>query len=266
MTTRFYNWCFTLNNYTSNNYDDILNIKNKYLIIGKEIGECGTPHLQGYVEFKDKVSLKKLKKFNNKIHWEIRRGTAKQASEYCMKGGDFVEIGTISQQGKRTDLESCISVINAGYTIRQLADEYAVAYIKYHKGLEKYRYLLLPDRCEPPIVIWLWGLAGTGKTLHAFTKHADTYIKDGTQWWDGYENNEAIIIDDFDGKWPYRDLLRLLDRYPYQGQTKGGYIKITSKYIYITCEFHPKDIFNLSDNHYQQILRRITEIKEFKND
>lgn len=78
-------------------------------------------------------------------------------------------------------------------------------------------------------------------------------------WWDGYEQQEAIIIDDFDGKWPYRDLLRLLDRYPYQGQYKGGYVKINSPYIYITCEYSPS--FFWRGNEFAQIHRRLSEIK-----
>lgn len=101
-------------------------------------------------------------------------------------------------------------------------------------------------------------------------KHKTYYIKDGTQWWDEYEQQEAIIIDDFDGKWPFRDLLRLLDRYPYQGQFKGGYVPINSPFIYITCE-HPPDWFwgpmakapltgDRSANELAQMLRRIDEI------
>ena len=46
-----------------------------------------------------------------------------------------------------------------------------------------------------------------------------TDIKDGTQWWYQYEGQEAVVIDDFDKKWPFRDLLRPLDRYPNQGSS-----------------------------------------------
>ena len=81
-------------------------------------------------------------------------------------------------------------------------------------------------------------------------------MKDGTPWWDGYTNQDVILIDDFDGKWPFRDLLRLLDRYPYQGQIKGGYVKINSPHIYITCEFPPADIYQ-PGNELNQIIRRL---------
>jgi len=134
-------------------------------------------------------------------------------------------------------------------------------YIKYHKGIEAFKSSLYSHRTEAPIVEWRLGLAGTGKTREPFDKHIDSvYIKDGTMWWDGYEQQEAIIVDDFDGHWPYRDFLRFLDRYPYQGQYKGGYHKINSKFLYITCE-HPPEHF-WSGNELAQIKRRITSIIE----
>lgn len=50
-------WCFTLNNYTEEEYGSMVLVfkeKCKMCIIGDEKGDSGTPHLQGYVEFKTK--------------------------------------------------------------------------------------------------------------------------------------------------------------------------------------------------------------------
>lgn len=86
-------WCFTLNNY---NDDDI-----KYLgsnvplfekaIVGKEIGEKGTPHLQGYLKFKTKCRpLSKLNGLGGRAHWESAKGTPMQNFEYCSKESNLV--------------------------------------------------------------------------------------------------------------------------------------------------------------------------------
>ena len=50
-------WAFTYNNYTENEYSSIIEVlkeKCDVAIVGKEIAESGTPHLQGYCEFKVK--------------------------------------------------------------------------------------------------------------------------------------------------------------------------------------------------------------------
>lgn len=84
-------WVFTWNNY---NNDDFLNIQNilsekssKY-VIGKEIGESGTKHLQGYVEFDKKIRPSRL--VSEKIHWEKAKGSMEDNLKYCTKDNDYV--------------------------------------------------------------------------------------------------------------------------------------------------------------------------------
>nr|QKV51315.1 putative replication associated protein [Crucivirus sp.] len=259
------NWCFTLNNWTPEEYGIVedLNVKASYLIIGKEVGSNGTPHLQGYIEYPNAVRGSAIRKIIERIHWEVRKGTAQQASEYCKKDKNFIEFGSISAQGKRTDLEEIGAAVVAGSSIREIAITFPGTYIKFHKGIAALKSALYEARTEPPKVIWRWGLAGVGKSRGAFDAHKTFYIKDGTPWWDGYEQQEAIVIDDFDnGKWPFRDMLRLLDRYPYRGQNKGGYVEINSPFIYITCEYPPYKFW--SGNELSQVMRRITEIVEVR--
>lgn len=81
-------WVFTLNNWTKDEFDILVAMmtqKKGTFCIGKEIGECGTPHLQGYVEFKNARTFDSLKKINDRIHWEKARGNRKQNVLYCSK-------------------------------------------------------------------------------------------------------------------------------------------------------------------------------------
>lgn len=255
------NVCFTLNNYTAEEYEFITAWDCKYMIVGKEVGESGTPHLQGYVEFNSPKRMDTLKKMNKRIHWEARKGTAQQASDYCMKDDKEAFIkGKISKQGERKDIDMVADMITEGKNLKEIAMEHPTTFIKFHKGIEALHKLTFSDRTEKPTVKWIWGLAGRGKTYYCTSKHESHYIKDGTMWWNEYEQQEAIIIDDFDGKWPFRDLLRLLDRYKYQGQYKGGYVKINSPFIYITCEFPPEHYWD--GNALEQVTSRLTEVVE----
>lgn len=258
------NWCFTLNNYTAEEEAALKAYKCSYLVYGHEVGDEGTPHLQGYIEFVNGKRLSTLKaQLSERIHWERRKGTAKQASQYCKKDRDFYEAGEITKQGKRTDLESVADMMHDKKTLREIAVEHPETFMRYARGITTAWYLtVMTPRKGPPTVIWLWGSTGTGKTRFAFDEHDSVYVKDGTMWWDGYTGQEAIVVDDFDGKWPFRDMLRFLDRYPYQGQIKGGYVYINSPFIYITCE-HPPDNIYTEDSHLAQIQRRISHVFHF---
>lgn len=255
------NVCFTINNPTEEDKEWVKNVVCSYICVGEEVGESGTPHLQGYMEFKSSKRFSTLKAECPRGHFEKRMGTPAQAATYCKKDGHFVERGVLSKQGARSDLSEVAGDVVAKVPMREIAEAHPVVYVKYYRGLERLQWRLAEDRKDPPKVVWLWGKAGAGKSREAC--QGSFYVKDNTQWWDGYEFQDRIVIDDFDrDAWAFRDLLRLLDRYPYQGQTKGGYVKITSKEIYITCEFPPDGMGYAQGNMLQQLLRRITEIRE----
>lgn len=85
-------WVFTYNNYTESEYEELINIlssNSSTYIIGKEIGESGTSHLQGYCEFERKIRpLSAIK--NNKIHWEKARGNREENLKYCSKDNNYI--------------------------------------------------------------------------------------------------------------------------------------------------------------------------------
>nr|WAE42150.1 MAG: replication associated protein [Cressdnaviricota sp.] len=252
-------WCLTWNNYSTDDYKSLSEYESVYKILAKEIGESGTPHIQGYIEFKSTKELSVLHNTFPKVHFEKRRGTQEQAIIYCMKDKDFIETGTKKQQGQRTDL---IKVANAIVEKTFESTDFPVEYIKYSNGIKAFKTSLIKDRTEKPHVIWLHGESGTGKTRTPVERFPNSYyIKDNSQWWDGYSGEQCIIIDDFSvKKWDVKDLLQLLDRYKYQGQSKGGYVKINSPFIYITCDNAPSTFW--SDNDLKQVVRRIDEITE----
>jgi len=113
MTTRAKHWCFTLNNYTPEEYQKFVDFLSDdthviYGVVGKEVGESGTPHLQGYVSLRNRVTLRGIKALtSDRTHYGIKKRTPYEAAQYCKKDGDFVEFGTVPEktQGKRSDWE-----------------------------------------------------------------------------------------------------------------------------------------------------------------
>lgn len=101
---------------------------------------------------------------NTRIHWENRKGTAKQASDYCKKNDNNAYIkGELSKQGKRTDLCEVADAVKMKTPIREIAIEYPETFIKFHKGIEKLENILMTDRTDKPYVEWRYGPAGIGK-------------------------------------------------------------------------------------------------------
>lgn len=84
-------WCFTLNNYSEEELCSIICLKDlcEKLVVGKEVGEEGTPHLQGYFKLIEKRRPFSLG-LSKRIHFEKAKGTPLQNYAYCSKDDDVV--------------------------------------------------------------------------------------------------------------------------------------------------------------------------------
>jgi len=277
--SRFRNWCFTINNWTQSDIfavEMLFKQKATYGCYSQEVGAKGTPHLQGFIHLANALSMEFMKKALGRSHLIVANGTPQENRIYCggedyvkddktkLKNSTFKEFGVLPPgQGKRTDIKEITDAIRSHeLTMEDIMFDYPDMYLRYSRSFEKMFAAVQLPRQNPPKVYWRWGLAGVGKTRYVVDTYGqqNIYIKDNTQWWDGYNNQETILIDDFDNSIPYRTLLRILDRYSYQGQVKGGYVHINSPNIYITCEFPPQ--FYWTDNSLAQILRRLTSVEE----
>jgi hypothetical protein len=164
-------WCFTLNNYTDDLVSAIVPVLDKNCKVGmfaKEIGEeCGTPHLQGYVEFIKKCRpLSLFANLCNKFHWEKCRGTREDNVEYCSKDGDVVwSKGIATKYVHNIELKS------------------------WQKGVLK----IIDKPPDKRSVYWFWEpVGGVGKTdlqKYIFTHYEDVIVVSGK----GSDMKNAIV-------------------------------------------------------------------------
>lgn len=101
-------WCYTLNNYTPEEGVALTEIPCRYQICGREVGESGTPHLQGYVVFEKQKRLAAVRKLNARCHWEVAKGSTEQNVIYCSKDGDFCEVGAKPKTAKEVGQDNHI--------------------------------------------------------------------------------------------------------------------------------------------------------------
>jgi hypothetical protein len=142
------NYCFTLNNYTTEDVDRLVELASSvgYIIFGKEIGESGTPHLQGFVQFKTRIRFNSAKaKISGRCHLEHARDVQK-ARDYCTKDGDFTEFGTLSTAGSRNDLEEFKNAVKGGMlSSEELRENHSKVFARYPRFCIEYIQDHTPD-------------------------------------------------------------------------------------------------------------------------
>lgn len=281
MTVMAKNWCFTLNNYSDDEFSKLESLGSsppagsnvRYLVFGREVGESGTPHLQGYISFTKRKTMARVKEYTStRCHVEIAKGRPAQASDYCKKDGDFKEYGELpGGQGARNDLVALADDISKGHSLKRLAEEHPSSFIRYSTGIIRMKMMYPKAREAPPEIKVFWGKTGVGKTrrVYEFIDREQIWVHPGGSWFDGYDGQSVALFDDFDGSWFKIDyVLKLLDRYTFQVPVKGGYAWWVPKYIFITSNKKPDDWYpNANENHRQALIRRLTEfgtIQEIK--
>lgn len=137
-------WTLTLNNPSSDEKAMIRKMGEDgvfdYLVIGNEVGESGTPHLQGFVSMKERVRLAQLKqKISARAHYEVAKYPEK-AAEYCKKDGDFYEFGElVLKKGKRSDIDGFKDdVKKKKLSLRELRDKHSIVFAKYPQFCTQY--------------------------------------------------------------------------------------------------------------------------------
>lgn len=163
-------------------------------------------------------------------------------------------------------------MITDGSTMKQVAQAHPEQFVKYHRGLlELHRTLMAGDprdKSKEPTVLWWFGPTGTGKSRSAFETYPAAYVKMPNKWWDGYLGHDAVIMDDYRPSMCYfHQLLQILDRYPMKIEMKGSSMELSAMTFIITCSQRPEVIWHgKTEEDVSQLIRRITEIKEFKRD
>jgi len=235
----------------------------RYAVVGKETGESGTPHLQGYISFTKNFRLKATKKFiGERTHCEIAKGTEQQNYDYCSKDGDFVEFGSRSKQGSRTDIQSAVAMIKEGATLLSVAQDYGEVFVKYGRGLRDLKLILdQPYNHDGVRGTWIWGPPGTGKSHHArLINPNSTYLKPQNKWFDGYTGQDVILLDDLDTGMLGHYLKIWADKYACTGETKGGTINLRHTKFVVTSNYPISYFFPEDPEMCQAVERRFKQI------
>lgn len=229
-----------------------------------------------------------MKKYNRKFFekpdgsnttWlHTMRGTIQQAEDYiCKEDTTDPDNPTVHRintrpggQGARNDLSDLITAINSGKREFEIYEADPANYIKFSAGVKRAIALLCPKRTFKTVVYWFFGPTGTGKSKLANEIGGDSvyYKSPNNDWWEGYQNEEIVIIDDYrTNMCTFSEILRLFDRYPHKVNIKGSHSEFNSKIIIVTCPKSPVETWTTRSNEdLNQLNRRITDIVQFSYD
>lgn len=264
--SRSRNFCFTWNNYPADALQQLERIQCRYFIAGREVGESGTPHLQGVICFTQQKTLSAAIKALGipQVHVEVTR-SLDDAIEYCKKEGDFTEVGVrpASQaekgQGEKLRWAAALASAKAG-RFDEIDPRIQVTQCR---NLEFIRNRELSSRTLVDAnrrMLWLHGKTGTGKSFNARRTFVPHYLKTAnTKWWDGYENQPYVIMDDIDKEHHFMGFhLKIwLDVYPFRAEVKGGSRMARPQLVIVTSNYTPEQIWSDAGT-LEPLMRRLT--------
>lgn len=207
--------------------------------------ETGKPHYQGYIQFTNSVRFAGVKKLLD-APWcwvAIAKASPEQNFAYTTKeasrapGAEPYVVGKFTlrkNKGKRNDLHNVMDDIKAGKSIVDIAISNPVSFLRYTNNIRVTQSLIQSQSAQNEYrnvsVEVLIGPPGAGKSHYARAKYgmANVYnlsfaTSGNTLWWDNYNGQSVVLLDDFYGSgMNWTMLLTVLDKYPLQLQVKGA--------------------------------------------
>lgn len=253
------NFFMTWNNYPLDYLEQVKKTSPKYFVLGEEIGEQGTKHIQGFISYKHtRLATAMCKHFKAYVRNCI---SSLDAIAYCKKELKYNEYGEFSDpiakgQKAKCKFEETMELIKAG----KIEDISPMMRIRYNKSIREIQREMIPEGLPLKQLdnIWIVGNAGVGKSYRIHKELPNHYYKQHNLWWDGYKGEEDVYWEDFDideAKYG-KNLKCWADIYPFSCEVKGGSLnKIRPKRFIVTSNYTIEQIWPNDGDKYP-LLRR----------
>lgn len=264
----------------------------KYLIMGEEFApSTGKRHFQGYLELMDKMRINQIKNLlnTNEIHLEDAKGNREQNIKYCSKP---------NKEGEKEKQIFMNERFSEQKILNQREQQNFNEYIKTHSLIDiekKYpgrvfnqlgkiiNYKHLHDQKAHTWNgelkyknYWIYGKQGTGKTSWVYRQAqrlGSLYRKNQNKWWDGYESQKIVLIDDWENGDKSDMFIQFIkqwgDRFSFSGEAKGAHQMIHPGrfFLIITSNHSIEESFTKASGvDLEAIKRRFSEIEIFEKE
>ena len=279
MTSRSRDFCFTYHGANA----PVQGVGVTYLVAQQE--ECpttGKVHWQGYAEFKSQKTIPAAQKAMEieGAHMEKRKGTPTEAAEYCKKeesrkaDGVAIELGerrADPEPGKRNDLIALRDAAKSAKSVEELhCDAHVECYANHMKFAKEVMYLSKKRRTatwRDVVVEIYWGDTRTGKTRKVM-EMGDVYkwTPSDPIWFDGYDGEKILLIDEFYGQTRCNVMLELLEGHQCRLPVKGNFTFAEWDKVFITSNTNPKEWYpNVPEEVRAAFHARVSKVTHFAN-
>jgi len=231
-----------------------------------ERGESGYEHWQFVFALKSKASLPAVKKIFGieEGHFELTR--SEKAEGYCWKDdtsiGHRFELGAKPiRRNEKTDWDTVWDDAVLGQFLK-IPASIRVAHYRSLCSISSHHIVAEPIRKK---VYYLWGPTHTGKSHRAWSEAGmDAYRKNPrSKWWDGYQGQRNVVMDEFRGGIDISYLLGWFDWYPATVEVKGSTVALKCTNFWITSNLPLERLYDNDpkvDETTLDALRRRLEI------
>jgi len=263
-TKKHRSFVFTCNNYTDDTCKSLFDLFQsgaKYLVYGKEIApKTGTPHLQGYISFKNSRSFKAIHDAITGSCWmKVAKGTATQNRRYCSKSATddnpIFELGdipsdSVSTANKNNERYKEALLLAREGKLEEIAQDYSSLHCRFQPYYERQMHEHAPKPSPNPHAacgIWLYGGKNTGKTYSAINSY-NCWVKDISKSFDGYpaDPHTNICLEEVEpqhGPWLGYFLKQWTNPPAFKANIKYGTRYIRPRLVVVTSNFLIEEIF-----------------------
>ncbi|KAF5830371.1 hypothetical protein DUNSADRAFT_14684 [Dunaliella salina] len=281
-------WISTCNN-PDKHYDDVPQVEGlKHLVYQLEVGDSGTYHWQIYTNWENQKTSKFMAQWMpHTDHRPVTENTRDTVINYCKKEIDYDdrgqpkwahriagpwEFGTSADKRERAgtsdSFQAAVACAKRG-RIRHVIMEHPGEFVKHHAGLQKLVAFHAEKRTWKTFVEIHYGDARTGKSRYAFENHPGLYRVNcvgKNPWYDGYDNQDVVLYDEFYGQMCFAELKQIMDRYEMQVPVKQAFANFAPRKIIFTSNTCPTEWYKRlfeKQVHREAFIERIEKVVKY---
>lgn len=244
---------------------------------GGKSDKSGKLHCQFAVAFRDQCRVPQARRIlggpSGPFSGYLEPAFSKNVWDYVTKRESRIKSiqGTgslVEEPGHRSDLDVLYEHIAQGMPLWDVMSRFPRQFMRNHAAVSK--LCAMYDKPRPyadcTVEVW-WGVTGAGKSHKAMFEHPEAYRKSiPGKWWEGYKGEHTVIFEEFnpdeDKELRMPELLKILDKYPYQVEIKGASLQLRANKFIFTTNIDPRKWY-LGHPQMPALCRRVSKVLVF---